>query len=173
MAHEQQRYWQKIKVKLNVGDFSSDRAIKWYFQGGDDCDCRSKCHGKFLSPVSWVSFQALRCDILGFEDEDKRSLCSFFLTVSSHLHIQWSLFFIFSVVFSCWSFSNIQRNMCFHGMFVHDGRIVSNSLLACTLWAGVFFLSEIYFYIHCGYLHRNFWNLLYFTAYFLQTDFLL
>lgn len=81
-------------------------------------------------PVSWVGFQALSCDV---EDEDKKSLCSFFLTVFSPLTYSVKSVFIFSVLFSCWSFSHIQRNMCFHGLFVHDGGIVSDSLLFCML----------------------------------------
>lgn len=97
--------------------------------------------------------------------EIKKSLCSFFLTVFSMLKYSVESVFIFSVVFSWWSFSLIQRNMCFHGMFVYSGGIVSNSLLFCTFELELFLVKYI---SNCGYLHRNFSNLLYFIAYFLQ-----
>ena len=114
-------------------------------------------------PVLWVGFQPLSCDLLGFEDEDKNLYIAFSHSFFLLTFPTKSVFIVFSVVFSCWSFTNIQRNTCFHGMFVHYGGVVSNSLLFCMLWARFFFYKVTF-------LHAciKFSDLLNFTAYFLQ-----
>lgn len=121
----------------------SDSGENLYFPGNDDY-CWGWREYYQYQQCRWVSFQALGRDLFCFEGDDKKSLWYFFSHFFFCLCVHRNRFLsCFQVLVN----ANIQKNMCFYGMYTYYSGIFFKFIIFRYALNYFFFKTNIFLHV--------------------------